>query len=359
MRLLVVDDNEDARVLQTSIMASQGYEVATAENGVDALNSIKQSKPDLIITDILMPVMDGYEFCRKVKSDDELKDIPFVFYSAHYLDARDKEMAANLGVTHFIQKPMENAEFIRVIRDIILEAQSPVTGSAASPAKADAELKQEHEQRLTEMLYGKLGELEESQKMLRAALKGTIEAVALAIEVRDPSTSGHQHRVARLAEAIALEMGLNAEQAEGIRMGAGIHDIGKIQIPAEILAKPGRLSDIEFSIVREHPKVGYGILKKVEFPWPVADIAHQHHERMEGSGYPQGLKGEAICPEARIVAVADVVEAMSSHRPHRPALGIDAALEEISANRGTLFDAQAVDACLRLFRDKGFDLAKT
>lgn len=141
--------------------------------------------------------------------------------------------------------------------------------------------------------------------------------------------------------------------------GAGIHDIGKIQIPAEILAKPGRLSDIEFSIVREHPKVGYGILKKVEFPWPVADIAHQHHERMEGSGYPQGLKGEAICPEARIVAVADVVEAMSSHRPHRPALGIDAALEEISANRGTLFDAQAVDACLRLFRDKGFDLAKT
>jgi putative nucleotidyltransferase with HDIG domain len=152
-------------------------------------------------------------------------------------------------------------------------------------------------------------------------------------------------------------MGLDAEQAEGIRMGAGIHDIGKIQVPAEILSKPGRLSDVEYSIIQEHPKVGYSILNKVAFPWPVADIAHQHHERMDGSGYPQGLKGEEICLEARIVAVADVTEAMLSHRPYRTAFTLEEVLAEIESGRGLRFDEQAVDACLQLFHDKKFDFA--
>jgi len=353
MRLLVVDDNEDARVLQSSILSSQGFEVSTAENGLDALEVVKKSRPDMVISDILMPVMDGYELCRKIKTDDKLKDIPFVFYSAHYLDPKDQQMAKDLGVTHFIQKPMEMDKFLHIIRDVI--ASRALTGEApGTPVKEENSLKEEHEQRLTEMLYGKLEELEESQKMLKKALEGTIATVAMAVEVRDPYTSGHQRRVAELAESIALEMGLDELQVEGIRMGATIHDIGKIQLPAEILSKPARFSEIEYAIVKAHPEVGYEILKEVQFPWPIAIMVHQHHERMDGSGYPQGLRGDEICLEARILAVADVVEAMLSHRPYRPANKLEEALDEITTNRGALYDPPVVDACLKLFSDDRF-----
>ena len=355
MTLLVVDDTEDARVLQSTILKNQGYEVATAENGLEALESIKQSRPDLIITDILMPVMDGYELCRRIKTDDQLKDIPVVFYSAHYLDPKDKQMVRDLGGTRLIQKPIETGEFLRIIGDILTASKEhPVEQVTAALIKPDSKLKEEHEQRLTEMLYSKLGELEESQSMLKRALEGTIATVAMAVEVRDPYTSGHQRRVAQLAEAIALEMGLDELQVEGIRMGATIHDIGKIQLPAEILSKPAMFSKIEYAIVKGHSQVGYDILKEVEFPWPIAIMVHQHHERLDGSGYPQGLKGEEICLEARILAVADVVEAMLSHRPYRPANKLDVALEEITSNRGTLYDPAVVDVCLKLFSDDKF-----
>ncbi len=198
--------------------------------------------------------------------------------------------------------------------------------------------------------------LEESHRRLEASLRSTITAISKAVEARDPYTAGHQQRVARLACAIACEMEAGEDIDEGIRLGGLIHDIGKIHLPAEILSKPGTLSSMEYELIKSHTRVGYDILKDIAFPWPVADIAHQHHERLDGSGYPQGLKGDEICPEARIVAVADVVEAMSSHRPYRPALGIDAALKEIEAKRGIWFDPDAVDACLRLFRKKGFSL---
>ena len=355
MKLLVVDDAEDARVLQSTILKSQGYEVATAENGLEALESIKQSRPDLIITDILMPEMDGYELCRRIKTDDQLKDIPVVFYSAHYLDPKDKQMVTDLGGTRLIQKPIETGEFLHIIGDILTAAKEhPVEQITAALVKPDSTLKEEHEQRLTEMLYSKLEQLEESKSMLKRALEGTIATVAMAVEVRDPYTSGHQRRAAQLAEAIALEMGLDTVQVEGIRMGATIHDIGKIQLPAEILSKPGKLSEIEYAIVKGHAQVGYEILRSVEFPWPIAVMVHQHHERMDGSGYPQGLKGDEICLEARILAVADVVEAMVSHRPYRPAYKVEDGLDEISKNRGALYDPDVVDACLKLFSDDKF-----
>jgi len=174
------------------------------------------------------------------------------------------------------------------------------------------------------------------------------------VEMRDPYTAGHQRRVTVLACAIAEELGLSQDKVEGLRMAALIHDIGKIYIPAEILSKPGRLTETERRLIQTHPQVGYDVLKNVEFAWPVAQIVLEHHERMNGSGFPMGLSGDDILIEARILAVADVVEAMSSHRPYRPSHGINKAMEEVSQNKGELYDPKAVDVCIELFWKKNF-----
>ncbi|MBU1149852.1 MAG: PAS domain S-box protein, partial [Proteobacteria bacterium] len=199
-------------------------------------------------------------------------------------------------------------------------------------------------------------DLKESVGHLRRAIHTTIQVLVLAVETKDPYTAGHQKRTTNLARAMAAEMNLPPEKIEGLRMAGAIHDIGKISIPSEILSKPTELPAIEYSLIKEHARHGYEILKDVESPWPLADIVYQHHERINGSGYPRGLKGEEILIEARILAVADVVEAMASHRPYRPALGMGAALEEIEKNRGILYDPAAVETCLRLIREKGFQL---
>jgi PAS domain S-box-containing protein len=202
-------------------------------------------------------------------------------------------------------------------------------------------------------------QLQQTLESLRRAVNTTIQVMVSAVEARDPYTSGHQIRSADLARAIAKEMGLPQDKIDGIRMAGSIHDIGKLSIPAEILSKPTKLSDIEFSLIKAHAQRGYEMLRDVESPWPLAQIVYQHHERMDGSGYPRNLKGEEICIEARVLSVADVVEAMASHRPYRPGLGIDAALNEIEKNRGIFYDNTAADACLRLFREKGFKLEGT
>ncbi len=199
-------------------------------------------------------------------------------------------------------------------------------------------------------------EHEHALEQSRDGLRDTVQAIAATVEMRDPYTAGHQHRVADLAAAIAGEMKLHQEQVYAIHLAGIVHDLGKVSIPAEILSKPGRLSDIEFSLVKQHPQIGYDILKDIDFPWPIAQMVLQHHERLDGSGYPQGLKGDDILPEARILAVADVLEAMASHRPYRPGLGIEAALAEISMQRGILYDANVVDAALRLVRDQHYQL---
>jgi PAS domain S-box-containing protein len=197
--------------------------------------------------------------------------------------------------------------------------------------------------------------LTESRETLRKVLGATVEAIALMVETRDPYTAGHQRRVSDLAGAIARETGITPDGIESIRMAGMIHDIGKISVPAEILSKPVRLLEIEISLIRVHPQAGYDILKDIEFPWAIGQIILQHHERMDGSGYPQGLKGDQVCFEARILAVADVVEAMASHRPYRPGLGLESALKEISANEGGLYDERVVEACLKVFA-AGYDL---
>jgi len=223
----------------------------------------------------------------------------------------------------------------------------------ATHKKAEAAEKEAQEE---EVSYLKRTEeqAENSLEKFHKTVHDIVTAMARVIEMRDPYTAGHQERVARLAVAIAAEMGMTEDQVEGIEITAKIHDIGKVYVPMEILSKPGALTDIERQIIQTHARGSYDMLKPVDFPWPVAEISLQHHERMDGSGYPRGLKGDEICMDARILMVADVVEAMTYPRPYRPGLGIEAALQEITEKAGTLYDDQAAATCLRLFREKGF-----
>jgi len=198
--------------------------------------------------------------------------------------------------------------------------------------------------------------IQESMEILSRAMHGTVDVITKTVESRDPYTAGHQKNVADIATEIAKFMGLKRDVVEGVKLAGQIHDLGKIGIPAEILNKPGRISEIEFALIKTHSQIGYDILKNIDFPWPVADIVLQHHEKINGSGYPNGLKGEEILIEAKIIAVADVLEAMASHRPYRAALGLEVAFAELEKHKGTLFDEQIVEACILIFKDKGFRL---
>lgn len=613
--ILIVDDNDTNLYVLKSLLESEGMETITAKNGKEALAKAHSHPPDLIVSDILMPVMDGYTLCRHWKSDDQLKHIPFIFYTATYTEAKDEKFALSLGADLFIVKPQEpevlinmlskflsaqyvvkpaqlkplgeEMEFFRQYNEILFsklekkmldletanqqlkmleeryrlsfENTSDVifivdenlnilsmsqsaekilgykpeefigklvtdmkhifTPASFERAIADAMLilkgetisakiyefmakdgtikigevsgspimrngqvtgfvsiarditdrrRMEDELRnsaqkyrtiledMNDMYYEldlkgnmtffnkallsltarspeelqgmnfrdymssegsedalkifgeiyktgkprlfvneivtKTGEVKyfESQAgllldenkqpigfrgiarditdrkkaqderdqvlaRLRKTLGTMIQAMSVAVEARDPYTSGHQRRVAALARSIAAEMNLSRDQIEGIRMAASIHDMGKISIPAEILSMPRKLSKLEFDLVKTHSQAGHDIIKDIDFPWPIANIILQHHERIDGSGYPHGLRGDNILLEARILAVADVVEAMASYRPYRPALGLDTALEEITRNKNILYDGEVVEACLKIFREKKYE----
>ncbi len=211
-------------------------------------------------------------------------------------------------------------------------------------------------ERLGEFIDGKnsTAQLQQSYQRTKSAMDATIETMSKIVEAKDPYTAGHQQRVSQLATAIAKELNFSKDKIEEVRIASLIHDIGKIGLPSEILSKPDKISIEEYNLIKRHSQVGYDILKNIDFSYPVAQIVLQHHERLDGSGYPNNLKGDKILLEAKIIGVADTVEAMSSHRPYRPALGIEVALEEISQNRGILYDPEVVDLCLKLFKEKGF-----
>jgi putative nucleotidyltransferase with HDIG domain len=212
-----------------------------------------------------------------------------------------------------------------------------------------------HQNQLEEMINERTVELIKSFNKLERGFQGTIILVSKITELRDPYTSGHQIRVAKLASAIAREMKLPEEKVEAIHIASLVHDIGKINVPQEILSKPGVLSDLEMRMIQIHPQAGCDILSEINFPWPIAEIVREHHEHYDGSGYPQGLKADSIMIEARIICVADVIEAMSSHRPYRPVLGLENAVREITDNRDVLYDRDVVNACRRVIIDKGFN----
>jgi len=631
--LIVDDDSFNLYLLENILKGYGGFEVILADNGEDALLKARLNPPDLIVSDILMPVMDGFALCRECKSDGALKDIPFVFYTATYTEAKDEAFALSLGAERFILKP-QDADILMSILTEVLEGNHTVKQAATKPLGEEMEFFRQHNdvlfrklekkmsdlettnhqlslleekyrlsfknvtdviymidadfkvlsmspsaerllgykpeefiggpvhdlinkftsesyeraiddlrlilkgetvpgriykfvakdgtikyleingspimrdgqvagtisvarditerkraedtirdsqqrlsdiieflpdatlvidkegkviawnraievmtgvkamemlgkgayeyaipfygerrpilidltlhprpemeskyteiQRIGDILFGEsytpnlpsgnihlsatasvlrdvrgeiVGAIEcirdsterkqleedrqQSFEKLRKTLGGTVHAIVLLVETRDPYTAGHQSRVADLAHAIAGEMGLSKEQSEGLHIAGKIHDIGKVSVPAEILSMPRKLTDVEFSLIKNHAQSGYDIMKDIEFPWPIARMILEHHERMDGSGYPNGLTGGNILLESRILSVADVVEAMASHRPYRPAIGIVAALEEIDKNKGTLYDNAVSNACLRLFREKGYKIEGT
>lgn len=240
--------------------------------------------------------------------------------------------------------------FLDVHKAPLLDENGQMIGTVGSARIVTREKELESEKELSQKA------LEEAFASLRSTQESTLRVMAKLVETRDPYTSGHQERVARLAVAMAIELDLDDEKREALRIASLVHDIGKLRVPIEILCKPGQLASIELDLIRDHPRAGFDIISEIPFPWPVREIILQHHERMDGSGYPRGLRGDEIMIEARIIAVADVVEAMSADRPYRPALGVDKALAEISAGRSRIFDSRVVDACICLFREKGFTL---
>jgi len=617
-RILIADDNAQNLYLLETMLKSNGYEVISTRNGSEAIESALKNPPDIIVTDILMPVMDGFELCRRWEANERLSQIPFIFFTATYTDLKDEQFALSLGADRFVIKPQQPEVLLKIIQEALTKPRKARQGSTKkSPENETRVLKQynevlfrklekkvkqledviakqkrietdlreselkyrtliaqspdgifvvnlqgnfisvnmvmcenlkyseeellsmsiweivpqqyveQHKKRLADIITGKapnapaeymvrgkdgnqycveissapyyerekligfqgiardITERKRAEELLRASeekyrtlvenindilfsldtqgnityvspvveqlskykvsdligkpftqliypgdlpdlldrfnslmdgelkpwefrvvdkdgrvifvrtssrpqyedgkvvgittlmtdinerkqaeqdllksyqktrktLADAINTMVKIVEMRDPYTAGHQHRVAELTVAIAKELGYRDDHLEYLHMAAVIHDIGKIYVPSDILSKPGKLSDVELNLVKTHALGSYEILKNMEFPTSVAQSVLQHHERLDGSGYPSGLKGDAICREARIIAVADVVEAMSSHRPYRPALGTDKALEEISENKGKLYDANAVDACLRLFKEQKF-----
>lgn len=329
--ILVVDDDEQIRRMLGRMLAREGYAFTLVADGAEARKCLEKQAIDLVLCDVNMPEESGIELAGYIASN--CRDTVVIMITG-VDDPNVAGGAIEAGTYGYIIKPFNPNEVIINIRNALRRRELEIANRNYSES-------------LEKMV-------EDRTASLRRAMEGIIQAMSLTIEFRDPYTSGHQQRVARLAKAMAMEMGLSNDQAQGIYFAGVIHDLGKISVPAEILSKPTRLSDTEFSLIKIHAQVGYDILKEIEFAWPIADIVHQHHEKMDGSGYPQGLSGEDILLDARILCVADVVEAMASHRPYRAALGIDVALEEISKNKGVFYDPKAANAVLGLFREKGF-----
>jgi len=319
-RILVVDDESEICSILEEYFTFRNFEVFTAQDGLAAIGKVKENKPHVVLLDISMPIMSGIEALVEIRKIDPF--IGVIMVSA-ITDQATVDKALDLGASDYITKPI----------DLVNIETSVMKKISAILRKAEDDLRR-------------------SNETLRKTLHAVITAMARIVENRDPYTSGHQEKVARLSEAIALEMGLPAERVYNIKMAALIHDLGKMCIPAEILSKPGNFSDLEYTMVKGHSKLGYDILKDIEFPQPVAEFVFQHHERLDGSGYPDQKKGNEILLEARIIAVADTFDAMSSHRPYRPALGSQAALEELIQKKGKAYDPDVVDACCRLMMRK-------
>ena len=318
--ILVVDDEDDCKTLLQDYFQIMGYSFKGASSATEALEILSQDKIDLVVSDIKMKGKNGIELMQEAHKNDP--DISFIIMTGYASDYSYEDII-NAGATDFLAKPFSLGELKAKISRIRREKKILV-------------------------------QLRQNIKMVKNLFRTTVGALAAILGKRDPYTAGHQLRVRDLACAIAQEMGLAEERIEALCLAAVVHDIGKIGAPADILVKPGELNETEMSLIKCHPQIGYDILKPIDFPWPIAEMVLQHHERLNGSGYPQGLVAQEILLEARIIGVADVVEAMIYHRPYRAAFDLSKALDEISQNKGILYDTEIVDACITLFNERNF-----
>ncbi|MFC2016752.1 HD domain-containing phosphohydrolase [Chloroflexota bacterium] len=405
IRILVVDDHQVVREGLRHLLEREEdmAVVGQGTNSEEALFQIEILSPDIVLMDIKMPGMDGIELTRQVKQKYSSCNVIMLTLYDEYLTN-----AMEAGANGYLLKDIKREELAQAIRQVhrgeVVISKSIISkyGNGYEEKRANGKevpgimleelqlvipppIEANQLMRFTErveeilqegsystedrrLLHKVLSEvatgtvnthLYEGVQRKRTDLKkvqgGILHAMALAVETRDPYTGGHQQQVAELACKIATEMGLSEWDIEGIRIMGLLHDVGKITVPVEILCKPGNINQYEFSIIKTHARVGHEILKEIEFPWPITKVILQHHERLNGSGYPEGLSGKDITLDVRILGVADVIAAMSSHRPYRPALGFDCVLEEIRQKRGTLYDPEVVDACLKLFQKNGVE----
>lgn len=325
--ILVVDDDEGiCNVLQAGIRMA-GYQCYIAQSPASALDLLEKISMDVVVADIKMPEMSGIELAQIIKR----KYTSDVIIMTGFIEDFNYEDIVEQGASDFLQKPVRIAEFVARLKRVLSERAARIDLKKA------------------------LSEVKLNLVKLRRAMEGIVQAISTTVEMRDPYTAGHQQRVADLACTIAEAMELQEDEIYGLRMASVIHDLGKITVPSEILSKPGRLSDLEYELIKSHVQAGYDILKQIEFPWPLADIILQHHERLDGSGYPNALKGGEIMQAARILAVSDVFETIASHRPYRPSLGMPRALDELRQNSGKLYDSKVVEVCLSLIEEGRFE----
>ncbi len=337
-RILVVDDEMPIRMLLQKILEANGYICRTAENAGHARELLDEKPSDLVLCDINMPGESGLDFIRFVLK--AYPDTAAIMVSA-IGDPHLAESMLELGVYDYIIKPMDRNGILISVANAFRRRELEMANRS-------------YRRNLEQMVDERTNSLQRSMSQLENAMNGIVRAIAHTVETRDPYTAGHQRRVADLAAAIAQEVGFDRDQVEAVRVAAIIHDLGKISVPAEILSKPSRLTANEFNLIKEHPQVGFDIVKDIEFPWDVSTMVYQHHEKMDGSGYPLGVAGDEILPESRVLTVADVVEAMASHRPYRPGLGVDVALGEIDKNKGKFYDPEMAKACISLFNSNRF-----
>lgn len=358
-KILIVDDEEPIRQLLGQLLEMKGYQCTFAADSLEARQHIDNDNFELVLCDLNMPGESGLQLLQYILTEHPPTAAITVTATE---DPEVSATALEMGVYGYIIKPFGTNEILINVANALRRRQLEIDNRIHRENLEQIVQKRTTELRRTvHQLEGKEKELRERESVLqntltsyRQAMEGIIKAMALTVEMRDPYTAGHQRRVVDLVRAIANKMGLSDQQKDGISMAGVIHDVGKIAVPAEILSKPGRITELEYSLIKTHPQVGFDILKSIEFPWPIARIILQHHERLNGSGYPQGLSGGEILLEAKILAVADVVEAMASHRPYRPGLGIDKALEHISDHCDILYDAEVVKACMKVFKENGF-----
>ncbi len=340
-KVLAIDDKKDNLIVLEAYLKQYlpSLQLIEAQSGIEGIQKAITEQPDVIILDISMPEMDGYTVCQKLKKNKNTLHIPIMLLTAIYTDLKDKVKGLETGADSFLSKPFQPAELISQIKVMLR-------------TKRAEDLLRKEKDMLEKMVLKRTRALENAQH-------AAILTIARIMEIKDPYASGKHYQIAELSKAIGGHLGLSKEQLEGLWFASLICNIGKLTIPADILNKPGKLTEVEYSFIKGHPLSAYKMLSDLPYPWPIAKIILQHHENMDGTGYPEGLKGEDISLEARILRVTDTVIAMLSHRAYRASYNLEEVLKELQKNANTYYDEDVVRICVEILKDKGLPASFT